>query len=205
MLKYKGGDSRRSPNTVYSCTHTDCSDKGIYPGIIGRYAVQLHVINMSETTSKVNLFGLIGFIGTIILIVGVFLNWVTLDLSSLIGSTSTEITGWDLYGNEDYKDLFEYSYAPLIALVCGVISLITTILPVVYKNEKITRVLGIVTLILAVVAIVIGVLFYSNISETYDLLLATYTSSVGIGFWLCMVGAIITAIGGIVDILKNKA
>ena len=166
---------------------------------------ELHVINMSETASKVNLFGLIGFIGTIILIVGVFLNWVTLDLSSLIGSTSTEITGWDLYGNEDYKDLFEYSYAPLIALVCGVISLITTILPVVYKNEKITRVLGIVTLILAVVAIVIGVLFYSNISETYDLLLATYTSSVGIGFWLCMVGAIITAIGGIVDILKNKA
>ena len=33
------------------------------------------------------------------------------------------------------------------------------------------------------------------------------SASVGvdIGFWLCMVGAIITAVGGIVDILKNKA
>ena len=166
---------------------------------------KLHVMNMSETTSKVNLFGLIGFIGTIILIVGVFLNWVTLDLSSIIGNKSVSISGWNSYGDADYKGRFEYAYAPLIALVCGVISLITTLLPIVYKNEKVTKILGIVTLILAVVAIVISVLFYTNISESYDLYLATYTSSVAVGFWLCLVGAIITALGGIVDILKNKA
>ena len=96
-------------------------------------------------------------------------------------------------------------YAPLVALVCGVISLITTLLPIVYKNEKVTRVLGIVTLILAVVAIVIGFMFYGSVGDSVEILGMSASVGVDIGFWLCMVGAIITAIGGIVDILKNKA
>ena len=120
---------------------------------------------MSETTSKVNLFGLIGFIGTIVLIVGVFLNWVTLDYNVIITKGSESVTGWTIFSDADYKDVFEYAYAPIVALVCGVISLITTLLPIVYKNERVTRVLGIVTLILAVVAIVIGFLFYGGVGE----------------------------------------
>ncbi len=161
-------------------------------------------MNMSETTSKINLFGLIGFIGTIILIVGVFLNWTTFEFSSFLGSSSDSITGWDIFSNEDYKDVFEYSYAPVIALVCGIISLITTILPVVHKDEKVTKLLGIVTLILAVIAIVIGFLFYGNVSDSVTIAGMSATTSVAVGFWLCMVGAIITAVGGIVDILKNQ-
>ncbi len=167
---------------------------------------ELHVINMSETASKVNLFGLIGFIGTIILIVGVFLNWVTVEVTlPIVGSSSESLTGWDIFNDADYKDAFEYSYAPIVALVCGVISLITTLLPIVYKNEKVTRILGIVTLILAVVAIVIGFLYYGSVNDSVSFFGASATVSVAIGFWLCMVGAIITAVGGIVDILKNKA
>ena len=54
---------------------------------------KLHVITMSDTTRKVNLFGLIGFIGTIILIVGVFLNWVTLDYNVIITKGSETVTG----------------------------------------------------------------------------------------------------------------
>ena len=171
---------------------------------------ELHVMNMSETTSKVNLFGLIGFIGTIILIVGVFLNWVTLDYNVIITKGSESVTGWTLLNDADYKEVFDYVYAPLVALVCGVISLITTLLPIVYRNENVTRVLGIVTLILAVVAIVISVMFYTNVTDSISITLPilgtlSASTSVGIGFWLCMVGAIITAVGGIVDILKNKA
>ena len=171
---------------------------------------ELHVMNMSETTSKVNLFGLIGFIGTIILIVGVFLGWITLEYGAFGSTESMSATGWEIFNDEDYKDVFEYSYAPIIALVCGVISLITTLLPIVYRNENVTRVLGIVTLILAIVAIVISVMFYTNVTDSISITLPilgtlSASTSVGIGFWLCMVGAIITAIGGIVDILKNKA
>ena len=166
---------------------------------------ELHVMNMSETTSKVNLFGLIGFIGTIILIVGVFLNWVTLDYNVIITKGSESVTGWTLLNDADYKEVFDYVYAPLVALVCGVISLITTLLPIVYKNEKVTRILGIVTLILAVVAIVIGFMFYGGVGDSVEILGMSASVGVDIGFWLCMVGAIITAIGGIVDILKNKA
>ena len=166
---------------------------------------ELHVMNMSETTSKVNLFGLIGFIGTIILIVGVFLGWITLEYGAFGSTESMSATGWEIFNDEDYKDVFEYSYAPIIALVCGVISLITTLLPIVYKNEKVTRILGIVTLILAVVAIVIGFMFYGGVGDSVEIFGMSASVGVDIGFWLCMVGAIITAIGGIVDILKNKA
>lgn len=161
-------------------------------------------MNMSETTSKINLFGLIGFIGTIILIVGVFLNWTTFENSMIfVGSSSGSITGWDIY-NGEHSDWFEYAYAPIIALVCGIISLITTLLPVVHKDEKVTKILGIVTLILAVIAIVVGFLFYGDVSNGVDYGVGTFTISVAVGFWLCMVGAIITAVGGIVDILKNQ-
>ena len=145
---------------------------------------ELHVMNMSETTSKVNLFGLIGFIGTIILIVGVFLNWVTLDYNVIITKGSESVTGWTLLHDADYKEVFDYVYAPLVALVCGVISLITTLLPIVYKNEKVTRILGIVTLILAVVAIVIGFMFYGSVGDSVEILGMSAYVGVDIGFWL---------------------
>ena len=68
---------------------------------------KLHVMNMSETTSKVHLFGLIGFIGTIILIVGVFLNWVTLDYNVIITKGSESVTGWTLLNDADYIIFFK--------------------------------------------------------------------------------------------------
>lgn len=170
---------------------------------LGRFAVNAACDIMSDVSKKINLLGLIGFIGTIILIVGVFLNWVTLDYNIILTKGSESLTGWDIYGNADYKDLFEYSYAPLVALVCGVISLITTLLPIVYQNEKVNKLLGIVTLILAVVAIVISTLFYTNVTDSISYLGMSASTSVGLGFWLCLVGAIITAVGGILDILKK--
>lgn len=153
---------------------------------------------------KINLMGLIGLIGVIILIVGVFLNWVDFSIESIVLDKTWSITGWDIFGNEDYSELFEYSYAPVIALACGIIALITTILPIVYNNEKINKLLGIITLILAVVAIVIGFLFYGSVSDSMSVpSIGTATAGVAIGFWLCIVGAVITALGGILDIMKK--
>ena len=71
------------------------------------------------------------------------------------------------------------------------------------QNETLNKVLGIVSLILAIVTIVIMFLFMGEwtADATYEGFGATI--EVGIGFWLCMVGAIITALGGVLDIIKK--
>ena len=74
----------------------------------------------------------------------------------------------------------------------------------------INNILGIVALVAALVVIIFGILFITQ-EFTYDWgILGKVTKKfgdfykVGVGFWLTLVGAIITFIGGITPILKNK-
>lgn len=56
--------------------------------------------------------------------------------------------------------MFSYNYAPLVALVCGIISLIAMIVPMVLPAKNIGKMLGAVGLILAIVALILTALFY---------------------------------------------
>lgn len=178
---------------------------------------------------EMNPLGIIGIIGAIILVVGVFLGW--------IGPTSgsgTTYTGWNIWNNVDglfkphTEDLglgyIKYSgvpgyFAPLVALICGIISIILMIVPTIMGGDKFGKIgdiLGIVALILAIVVVICALLMYTG-SVTID----TYTAGgelvshisekvasdgVGfkVGFWLVLVGGIITMIGGLMPILKDK-
>ena len=149
---------------------------------------------------ETNPLGIIGIIGAIIMIVGVFLNWITLD-AGFLGSTSW--TGLEVFnGDKHLNDLLnvKYAFVPLFALICGIISLALMILPTVMNNEKfekINNILGIVTLVLSIIVVIFGILFL-----TQDL--GTKYASIQIGFWLTFIGGIITLIGGAMPIVKNK-
>ena len=73
------------------------------------------------------------------------------------------------------------------------------------KFEKINNILGIITLILSIIVVICGFLFYL---QSWDVLgtkvSLTDVYDVGIGFWLVIVGGIITMIGGLMPIIKNK-
>ncbi len=153
---------------------------------------------------NINLLGIIALIGAIILIVGVFLDWLYID-AGFWGSDSA--SGWKLYTDRDDAD-FEYTYVPLVALICGIISLVLMIVPTVMNTEKfemINNLLGLVALILSVVVVVCGILFYTQSWEVYgETVKLTDVYEVKAGFWLVLVGGIITLIGGLMPILKNK-
>ena len=152
---------------------------------------------------NLNLLGIIAIIGAVLLIVGVFMDWMSSDLASY--------TGWEIFNDEDnIQDLIDYGYCPIVALICGIISLILMIVPTVMnvdKFKKINDVLGLIALVLSIVVIIVGLLWYLQ-SWDVNLLLkvVTYHMSdyASTGFWLTLVGAVITAVGGLMPIIKDK-
>lgn len=152
-----------------------------------------------------NPLGIIGIIGAIIMIVGVFLSWINYNQPLLLTEINISWTGLEVFNGDKnlstYLDV-KYTFVPLFALICGIISLLLMILPTVMNNEKfenINNILGIVTLILSVIVVIFGILFLTQDMGT----LARY-ASIKIGFWLSFIGGIITLIGGAMPIVKNK-
>jgi hypothetical protein len=78
------------------------------------------------------------------------------------------------------------------------------------KFKQINNILGLIALILAIVVVICGILFYSQKVDLVldEVSLTKYLDSmdyhIGIGFWLVLVGGIITIVGGLMPILKEK-
>lgn len=172
----------------------------------------LHVMHMSET-KKFNALGIIGIIGAILMIAGVFVSWLDVSMSGL-GQTFTEsYSGIDIYSGNiisnldiGFDDITSYYYAPIVALACGIISIIATIVSTVYCKGNVGKVMGAIALILAIVALILGFLYYGDVekyqfSESFLGISASLT--IGYGLWIVIAGAIITVIGGIIDIAKK--
>ena len=157
-------------------------------------------------SKNLNLLGIIAIIGAVLLVVGVFMTWLSNDFATY--------SGWKVFNNEDgIKDAIKYGYVPILALVCGIISLVLMIVPTVMNVDKfkqINDILGIIALILAIVVIILGLLWYTQSIDVVSIFGLKYTAkltelySVGTGFWLTIVGAVITAVGGLMPIVKNK-
>lgn len=176
-------------------------------------------MHMSEA-KKLNPLGIIGIIGALLMIIGVFLSWIDFSVSSsILGSSETySASGLDIFGDSTeisgigqigYDTITAYTYAPIVSLVCGIIALIATIIPTVYNKGKIGKGLGALALILAIVSVVISFLFYSDVGA-YEFTgglgsILSMSLSVGAGLWVCIAGAIITIIGGIIDVAKKGA
>jgi len=165
---------------------------------------------------NMNFLGFIGLIGAIILVIGAFLGWISYEA---LGETKS-YSGWDIFSNVDsiatgYSPYglqvagpMAYSFVALVAVVCGIISLVLMIVPTfanTEKYEKINNILGLIALICSIIVVICGILWYTQ-SITYLGATKPLTEwySVGIGFWLVLVGGIITLIGGLTPIIKNK-
>ena len=156
-------------------------------------------------TKDMNFLGIIAIVGALLMVIGVFLTWGTIDL--LIQTKS--LTGMDFFNKGDYVlDGTKYTWVPLASLICGIVALLAMILPTFFNTEQfkqINNILGIVALVLALLIIIFGILFatqsftYLGTSHSF-----TYYYKLGIGYWFVIIGAVITFIGGIMPILKNK-
>ncbi len=153
-------------------------------------------------TSNINFLGIVAFVGAVFMIAGVFLTWLSQDLGILGTSTWS---GMDVFNsNLD----FSYQFVPMVSLVGGILAILLMIVPTFMNTEKfetLNNILGIITLILSAVVVICGILFYTQSwSIMGGKVSLTDVYSVGIGFWLVIIGAVITFIGGAMPILKNK-
>lgn len=153
-----------------------------------------------------NPLGIIGIVGAVILIIGAVTSWYSIEV---LGHTYT-YSGLDIFNNKDHcADDLKYTFVPLVCLILGIISLVIMFVPTLMNAEKfqtINNVLGIVALVLAVAAVVCAILFYTQTVDFGYGVTKKLTDMVSFkfGFWLALVGAIITLVGGVMPILKNK-
>ena len=154
---------------------------------------------MAMDMKNMNLLGIIAIIGAVILIVGVFLTWLS------IGDATA--SGWKVYTDAKDSDM-KYTFVPLLALICGIISLVLMIVPTfmnVDKFKQINVILGLIALILAIVVVICGILFYTQSWTAFGVTIKlTDIYKIGIGFWLVLIGGIITMVGGLMPIIKEK-
>ncbi len=155
-------------------------------------------------SSNINILGIIGIVGAILMIVGVFLTWADFNIAGVL-SLGT-LSGWDIFSNSDVGNIVDYTFTPLVALIGGILAIVLMVIPTFANTEtmqKASNILGIVSIIIAIAVIVLGILF---MTQSWDVLGKNISmmSYIQYGFWLTLIGAIITAIGGIMPIAKNR-
>lgn len=148
------------------------------------------------TVSKGNVLGIVALIGALLMIVGVFVAWVNIEVV-ILGSQN--YTGWQVYTDDTFADA-QYNYAPLVALIAGIVAFFTAVLPIVLKNATANRILGIVSLILGVVALILMVLFNGTMDSLVVLGYKVASTSAGTGLWISLAGSVLLILGAILDI-----
>lgn len=175
------------------------SDPVRYVTIIERF----HKWDVNKMGKSINLLAIIGIIGGTMMIVGVFLTWVDLKV---VGVSLGTATGWDIFdGLKDVENI-KYTFLPLLDLIAGILAVLMMIIPT-FANvdgyKKANNALGIIVTILSIAVIVISILF---MTQSWDIFGGTIRMSdyIQYGFWISLIGAIITLIGGIMPIAKNR-
>lgn len=150
-------------------------------------------MHMADVKS-INWLGVIAIIGALLMIIGVFLSWFDI---TIFGQTEGA-SGWEIATDSDYSEILSYTYAPIVSLICGIICLIAMIIPIVLPAKNIGKALGALGLILAIVTLIVSVLYYSDLGgET----IWEFEYGSGAGVWVVIVGAVLTIIGGIIDLV----
>ena len=152
--------------------------------------------------SKFNPIGIIAVIGAVLMVVGVFLNWMDITTSVVGFEKTTSYSGWEVFNNEDLAEGLEYSFAPIVTLVLGILCLIFTIVPMA-RNGKAGKVLTALALLMSIVTVIMCILFYTDITSELDLEIVVSSVSAGAGLWVSLVGSILVIIGGMANLVKK--
>ena len=122
--------------------------------------------------TKPSILDLVCFIGGILLVVGVFLNWASLLI---------DFSGWSIATD---STIFDYTFVPYVCLAAGIITIILSLVALVGVNlGSAKKFIGLIGLILALVAAILCIVFTTQ--DVFDV------ASVGAGVWVCVVGGIL--------------
>ena len=133
---------------------------------------------MSKITNPLGVVALFGFIG---MIIGVFLGW-----TDFVGEFQT---GLEIMTDNPMN--YDYSFVPLATLILGVVGLIVSVLPMI-KEGRTALTTSAVTALIGIIGIGLACLFMTGTDVFTEL-----GNFAGQGLWLCMIGALTSAIGGL--------
>lgn len=155
---------------------------------------------MAENDIMTKLPAILAIIGAIVVIVAFFVAW--------LSGNGLSYNGMDLMNNKDgLKDLLNGAWQlwiPLISLILAIIVVIAAIvtffveIPKMYLNIGYI-VLGLVILVLAIVFFTTQV-DIATIPELGWKKTAVFSEVAGIGIWISLVGGVIIALVGVLDI-----
>lgn len=152
---------------------------------------------MSATADENRNPALITIISGLLLAVGSFLTWVTVEASVPAANFSQKISA----GGTEVDDGW-------ITLVCGVVAIVAGVM-FMQKMAK-PRVASILALIAAAIALVVGLIDFSDASSQVDVPAAvtaaggSVEASVGIGLYIVLLGGLGALIGGIMLLRASR-
>ncbi len=152
---------------------------------------------------NVSIWSILLIIGGLLAFIGMFLDYVVIDYY-----LDTEgISGLDLVSEDDYGGLTYLSKFPLVIGILGLLSLVAAVLPMFVKGQD--KIFTIAGALFAVVAVVLAIWFFvqgvgPGLFEE-GLVRAFFENAedkitAGIGLYLALVGSIVAAVGGILNL-----
>lgn len=165
------------------------------------------IMDVKIGSMNVSIWSILLIIGGLLAFIGMFLDYVvmTIDLGFL-GSESEGFTGLDLLDTDEdeYGALSFVSKFPLVIGIVGILALLSGVLPMFVKGQD--KVFTIAGAVFAVVAVVLAIWFFVQgvgpglfVDEPMQELFGD-TLSAGVGLYLALVGSIVAAVGGILNL-----
>ncbi|OUJ18879.1 hypothetical protein AMET1_0530 [Methanonatronarchaeum thermophilum] len=148
---------------------------------------------MSENSSKpdsFNIFVLLGLFGSLFVISGVFLEWVTVDA----GFVTESLTGWDLYTAPEDSTIY-----PIVVLIGGVFGLVGSLLSF---ESGLVGSAGSLAILVGTIVVIYGLFSFSGYLS--ELMAHPYAADLeySYGFW-CSVGGSVALLFGNLTLLWN--
>ncbi len=159
---------------------------------------------MSVCDIKLGPFSLpaiIVIVGSILAIVALFLDWITISSETMgVVTILDSLTGMELLSNTEYVSDDFQKYLPLVIAIMGAIALIISI---VSAFKPLGKVGSLVTLIIGVVMIALAIVTILWMNDSSDILIAVLKSVPAIGAYLAIVGAVLIALPPIAALLEK--
>jgi hypothetical protein len=131
----------------------------------------------------------VGIIGSILVLIGIFLPWVSAGAYGF----SISFSGWDINsisGTLGLGAIWQVMGLLAIGLICVVFSIMEAV---------VAKIAGALVLVLGIISALIAFTAWNELSPISSI----PGASIGFGIWICIIGSIIVAIGGLIGVVHQ--
>lgn len=163
------------------------------------------IMDVKIGSMNVSIWTILLVIGGLLAFIGMFLDYIVVTVDLFVTTETEGLTGLDLLDTEDEYGAFSYvAKFPLVIGIVGILALLSGILPMFVKGQD--KVFTIAGAVLAIVAVVLAIWFFVQgvgdglFVDEWAQAMWGDSLSAGVGLYLALVGSIVAAVGGILNL-----